>query len=253
VEYEAVRQAEGRGSPDPAYYRRLPGTHPTDPFHTDWQIRRRTYAALLRFVLAPLEQQRGRPLRLLDLGAGNAWLAYRMAQRGHIPAAVDLRTGSLDGLGAHIYYDAAFTPVQADFDQLPFAGQQADLVIYNAALHYSTDYFLTLREGLRLLAPGGVLAVLDTPIYRDARSGEAMAQERQARFCERFGFRSDALPSENYLTWGRLESLGRELGVAWQIRRPFYGLRWMLRPWLARLRGKREPAQFALLIGSKER
>lgn len=33
---------------------------------------------------------------------------------------------------------------------------------------------------------------------------------------------------------------------------PSYGWRWAMRPFLARLRGQREPARFALLVGQRD-
>lgn len=248
AEYQAVRQAEGRGSSDPAYYRGLPFSGPAQ---AGWPVRAASYRALLQHVVLPLERRLGRPLRALDLGAGNGWLSYRLAQRGHRAAAVDLLDGARDGLGAHVHYDAPFLPIQAEFDCLPFADAQADLLVFNASFHYSTDYARTLREALRVLSPGGLLVVLDTPLYRDAASGRQMVQERQQRFRRLYGFPSDALPSENFLTFERLEALAGETGLRWQAIAPSYGLRWALRPLKARLRGRREPARFLLLVGER--
>jgi SAM-dependent methyltransferase len=246
AEYEAVRQAEGRGGEGPTYYRALPFADLSGRFREDWRIRARSFEALLRHVIVPLE--RGGRLRVLDLGAGCGWLAYRLAQRGHAAAAVDLLTGERDGLGAHVHYDAAFLPLQAEFECLPLAGGQLDLLVVNAALHYATDYAAALREALRLLRPGGVLAVMDTPVYHDASSGTRMVRERGDAFEQRYGFRGEALPCESYLSYGRLEALGAELGVRWRIFRPRHGLGWALRPLRARLRGRREPAGFPLIV-----
>jgi uncharacterized protein YbaR (Trm112 family) len=98
-DYEAIRLAEERGSADAEYYRALPFADLSGKHSTDWQLRARSYRIFVDRILAPVEKG-GRSLKILDLGAGNAWLSYRMALRGHLPAAVDLRTGCLDGLGA---------------------------------------------------------------------------------------------------------------------------------------------------------
>lgn len=251
-EYSAVRRAEGRGDDDPSYYRALPFADLTGRFRDDWRIRAVSYQALVDRTLPPLEVQRpGQPLRILDLGAGNGWLSYRLARRGHAVAAVDLRTDPYDGLSAYVHYDAVFTPVQAEFDRLPFADDQADLAIFNASLHYSPDYAATLREALRVLRPDGRIVILDSPVYRDAGSGEQMLRERAADFTRRFGFPSNSLPSEGYLTAARLDGLAAALGLRWRIDEPWYDWRWALRPWLARLRGRREPARFLLITGER--
>lgn len=250
-EYETVRRAEGRGSGDPAYYRALPFEDLTGRYVQDWRIRAVSFQALLSRVLEPLEKAVRRPLRILDLGAGNGWLSYRLALRGHAVAAVDLMDNDFDGLGAHRHYDAAFLPVQAEFDRLPFLDKQADLAVFNASFHYATDYEHTLREVLRVLLPQGWLVIMDTPVYHDAASGQAMVREREEAFRQRFGFPSNALPSENFLTYDRLSELGTRLRLRWEIHEPWYGLRWALRPWVARLRGRREPARFLLIIGRR--
>ncbi len=250
-EYETVRQAEGRGSDDPAYFRALPFEDLTGRYAHDWRIRAVSFQALLKRAVEPLEKASRQPLRVLDLGAGNGWLSYRLALRGHAVAAVDLMDNDFDGLGAHRHYDVAFLPVQAEFDRLPFLENQADLAVFNASFHYATDYERALREALRVLLPHGCLVILDTPVYHNAASGQAMVHEREEAFRQRFGFPSNALPSENFLTYDRLAELGARLHLRWETHEPWYGLRWALRPWIARLLGRREPARFLLIIGRR--
>lgn len=260
-EYETVRWAEGRGvvEADPvqdaaerqaAYFRALPFEDLSGRFRKDWQIRAVSYRTLRQWVVDPIARG-GRTLRVLDLGAGNGWLAHRLARDGHRVLAVDLMVNRFDGLGAHVYYEVDFTPVQAEFDRLPLAQGEADLAIFNASLHYATQIEQTLREALRVLRRGGVLAVMDTPVYRHAESGRRMVEERQAHFLKQVGFASDALPSENFLTFDRIEQLAVALSVRWQQVEPFYGIEWAVRPWRARLRGRREPARFVLFWAQK--
>jgi SAM-dependent methyltransferase len=251
-EYETVRQAEGRGSPDPAYYRALPFVDLTGRRSADWRIRARSYQVFIDSFLRPYEAGRSRPLAILDAGAGNGWLSYRLAQRGHRVAALDLLSNAADGLGAHALYDAPFTPVQAEFDRLPFTGGQFDLVVFNASFHYAADYGNTLRAALRVLEPAGRLVLLDSPVYRDPTSGEQMVRQREAEFERQFGFPSNALPSQNFLTYRALGDLAARLDLSWQMIAPFYGVRWALRPLKAKLLGRREPARFLLIVGSRE-
>lgn len=252
LEYQTVRQGEGRGSSDPAYYRALPFQDLNGRFRDDWKIRARSFQALIHKVCVPLEHQLDRRLGVLDLGAGNGWLSHQLALRGHHVAAIDLLTNSSDGLGAHIHYHAAFIPVQAEFDHLPFTGAQADMVIFNASLHYSTCYEHTLSEALRVLEPSGQIVILDSPVYQEAESGATMVREREEKFRRDFGFASNSIPSQNYLTYQTLESLSKSLKIEWKLIRMNYGWRWELRPWKARLLGTREPAQFMLITGRRK-
>lgn len=250
-EYQSVRAAEGRGAPDSDYYRSLPFKDLSGKYGNDWNIRARSYHSLLSSVIEPLEKKVGGPLRVLDLGAGNGWLSYRLAQRGNEVSAVDLQTNSLDGLGAHIHYDADFLPVQADFNHLPFQASQADLVIFNASFHYSVSYVASLYEAKRVLRPEGQIVILDSPLYHDPDSGAEMVREREEHFQKAFGFASNAISSKNYLTYHQLGELGRECGIRWRLVNSFYGLSWAVRPIRARLAGRREPAQFHVAVGQR--
>jgi len=108
-----------------------------------------------------------------------------------------------------------------------------------------------LTEALRVLSLEGKIIIMDSPVYHSAESGEQMVAERKAAFLSRYGFASDSLKSENYLTYRRMDELGKTLGIAWQHIRPFYGVRWAARPLWARLRGRREPAEFGLWVGTR--
>jgi SAM-dependent methyltransferase len=250
ADYTRIRLAEQRGSEDPSYYLNLPDCPPDHPIAWQWALRRRTFAAFTRRVLPRL----GPGLRVVDLGAGVGWLSNRLALLGHHPLAVDLTTDDRDGLGAARHYGSEnrWPRVQAEFDRLPLLDGAADLVIFNASLHYSTDYAVTLAEALRVLSPGGTVAVLESPIYGKEESGERMVAERHADFACRFGTRSDALPSREYLTWAGVAELGRRLGVRFRTVTPWYGWRWALRPWVARVKRRREPARFAILLAEKD-
>lgn len=247
-EYETVRQAEGRGSSDPAYYRALPFKDHSGKFSDDWRIRAKSFRTLIEKILRPLEASQEAPLKILDLGAGNGWLSHQLATRGHHVAAIDLLTNPFDGLGAHVHYEVDFVPVQAEFDHLPLTPQQIDLTIFNGSLHYSTDYEITLKEALRVLRHEGRIVIMDSPVYHDGASGRQMVRKRERQFEQAYGFASNALPNENYLTHARLERLSQQLALKWQLFKPFYGWRWALRPWKARLRGHREPAQFLVIV-----
>lgn len=249
-DYTLVRRAEGRGSDDPGYYHRLPTCQSGDAppeLAAQWRIRMRTFDCLARRVLPGL----GACLRVLDVGAGVGWLCNRLAAAGHKVCAVDLNIDAYDGLGAARHYAPSWPRLHAEFDRLPLAPGQADMVVFNASLHYSADYVATLAEALRVLRCDGRLIVMDSPIYRREESGRRMVAERYASFERRFGTRSDSLASLEYLTWSGIDEVGERLGLQWTVVRPRYGFRWAARPIVARLRGRRYPSRFAILVGRR--
>jgi len=248
AEYRAVRRGEGWGSAGPAYYLALPFRDLSGRFEEIWRIRAASFSTLLRRVVVPLERERQRPLTALDLGAGNGWLSHRLAELGHSLAAVDLSDDPRDGLGAHTWYPTRFTPVLADFDHLPFVADQADLAVFNASLHYSPDVRRTLAEAFRVLREDGVVAVVDTPVYRDPRSGARMVLEQQRRFRDVHGVSGTGGAGEGFLLYRRVRELAATLGLRAKLLRP---VRWWPmrgRALLAGARGRRETATFPVVV-----
>jgi ubiquinone/menaquinone biosynthesis C-methylase UbiE len=250
-DYESIRRAEGRGSTAANYYRALPFKDLSGEFAKDWGIRARSFRVLVNNVLTRLQSPLERGLKILDLGAGNGWLSNRLSAQGDRVIAVDLSVNEQDGLGAWKQYEHPFTPVQAEFNHLPIMDRYADAVIFNASFHYSENYAETLKEALRVVSSKGLIVIMDSPVYRRSEAGEKMVAEREAQFKTNYGFASDQLQSENYLTYKRLDDLARELHINWKRITPFYGVRWMFRPLVAALLRRREPAKFHLIVGRK--
>ena len=247
-DYQTVRSLEGRGSSRADFYLTLPYEDLTGRNPWQWKIRARTYRFFGDRILTQLEQQHPEGLDVLDVGAGNCWMSYRLVLRGHRTVAVDLLDNDEDGLGAARHYFAymgkSFARFQAEMDRLPFGESQFDAAVFNASIHYSEDYQRTLREVLRTLRRPGVVIILDSPFYERDESGRQMVEGRHADFQKRFGFRSNSIPSLEYLTFDALKELASACDISWHVLRPWYGLGWKLRPLKARLFGRREPAKF---------
>ncbi|WP_041450711.1 class I SAM-dependent methyltransferase [Anaeromyxobacter dehalogenans] len=109
--------------------------------------------------------------RVADLGAGTGHLARALAARGLRVAAVEPARAMLDALAdAPASAGPAVEPVHAAAEQTGLAAGAFALVVIADALHW-IDPDRGAREAARLLAPGGVLAVVtprlaDTPFLR---------------------------------------------------------------------------------------
>jgi SAM-dependent methyltransferase len=255
-EYELVRAKEGRGSSSPEYYLQLPFQDLTGRNDWQWRIRARTWRYIERNLLPGIESSHVHGCDVLDIGAGNCWLSYRMSLRGHRPVAVDLLENDADGLGAARHYlshlSRPFIRFQAEMDHLPFAPEQFDIAIFNASFHYSASYEQTLTEVFRCLRRPGYVIVADSPFYSCDENGQRMVTEKHAEFERRFGFRSDSIHTREYLTPEVLSELRDRFGLHWHVLKPWYGISWALRPAKARLLGRREPARFYLLWAKVE-
>jgi SAM-dependent methyltransferase len=249
LDYAGIRRAEGRGSPEPEYYRALPFRDLTNRNGAQWAIRARSYRHFERRVLPKIEIEAGTPLDILDLGAGNGWMSYRLALRKHRPVALDIFTDENDGLRAARHYPVRFPCVEAEFDRLPFADGSFDLAIYNSSIHYSTDYRRTLMEARRCLRGTGRFAIVDSPVYKQPDHGERMRAERHTQFELEYGYRSDTLPSIEFFDEVTLEAMAREMNIEWSRTQPWYGLKWALRPLKAKLASRRPPSRFFILTG----
>lgn len=257
-QYEAIRQAEDRGSHEASFYRSLPFVSPVDAQARFWRGRVQSYRVLLQEVISKLERpqvvdEKGEeiaiiPLKIADLGAGNGWMSYSLTQIGHQVAAVDLLTNTMDGLGAFVHYNLPLTRLQAEFDRLPLGNNQFDVVVFNASFHYAADYAITLLEAQRVLRPNGIIAIVDTPLYQSVAAGQQMVVERAKLFAEQYGCSANSLAAENFLTYGRLAQLAEQVGLSYTVIATIPLWRRVWRRLKRRLRGERPTAEFPLVV-----
>lgn len=244
-QYRTVRERDGfrRGGAD--YYRRLPAVPPDDPRAGEWRIRCESFAMLQRRAWNGGPRT---PTRVLDVGAGNGWLAYRLAEQGHQVVAVDWLDDDADGLGAWRHYPVSFAPVQADFDALPFETGAFDVIVLNGSLHYARDPQVTLAEARRALAADGRLVVMDSPMFSRRRDGQAMVDAQRRSFAVDYGVADVVQAGVGFLTFADLAQAGAALGLSGRFYPSRGAIGWRLRRQMARLRLRRAPAAFGVWV-----
>lgn len=252
ADYARHRAAEGRGySGDDLLS--LPFLR-TGAFASQWAVRARSFDAFMTRVLRPMSVERG-ALTVLDLGAGNGWLSYRVALEGHRAIALDIRDDDVDGLGAAAALAArAAGQIEctvASFDAIPLEDDEVDLAVFNAALHYATDLGAVLAEAARVTRPGGRITILDSPFYVREEHGLAMIAEKKAQAADRFGDRAASLLALPFIEFLTRERLAAASSLVWRRTRVDYPLAYELRPVAAFLRGRRPPSRFDLWVAEK--
>lgn len=233
-DYRRLRLAEGFASTDPAFARQLPFRDTTGRNVAAWRVRAWHYL-LLRAGLAALPDAR----RVLDVGAGNGWLARRLTPAYRV-TAIDV-DASAAGLGA--IDDPRIGRVRAELEALPFDDGKFDVVIVAAALHYAVELTRALREMARVLRRGGVLVIADSPFYPDAL-GRERAWRRTLDYYERAGV---AHLARRYRGLTRAELDGCGLFRFLTVSPGFESWRAVLAP----LRGRESPARLPVLFGWK--
>jgi SAM-dependent methyltransferase len=102
-----------------------------------------------------------RRLRILDLGAGVGFSSYAFARDGHEAIAVEPDPSEVVGRGALLELarrsGLEIRCLDGVGEQLPPEVEDVDLVYTRQVLHHASDLRQMVREGYRMLPPGGFL------------------------------------------------------------------------------------------------
>jgi ubiquinone/menaquinone biosynthesis C-methylase UbiE len=239
--YERVRSSEEWGGDDLDL-----------PFHAKrhrhiWAIRQRTFRS---FQSAVANVPRG---LALDIGAGNCWMTRYLDQWGFDPIAIDINTSAMDGLRAgqkFIDKGATFLRVRCGMERLPIASGRIRLLATNASFHYAGDYRTALSEFERVLTPGGIIAIIDTPFYDRSADGERMMNQRVQEFGSQYGLPESLARKSRYMTLETLHELARSLALKVRVHDVWPGLARKYEEIRGRVIGRRI-AKFPLVILEK--
>lgn len=116
-------------------------------------------------------------LDVLDVGTGSGYVAHLLAGLGHRVTGIDLAPGMLDRAREHSSA-AVFLP--GDAVDPPFAPASFDAVVSRYVVWTLRDPELAVRNWLRVLRPGGRLAVVDGAWFPDGLHVGAGQRFREA-------------------------------------------------------------------------
>jgi SAM-dependent methyltransferase len=251
--YRRIRRIEGWGGA-PEYYRGLP--FESEGRHREvWKLRARSYRRALRALTLRFPEMKRADewdklaLRVLEIGAGNGWFSWRMAEAGHYVLATDISLDEEDGLGALPRYARnaeRLTRALAEMEDLSLEDAQFDVVVANGSLHYAARVEDAVREAHRVLRPQGLFLVLDSPVYDKEEPGREMVRRRQERH-RGLGV-SDSASTAGFLVRAEFLAVAARTGFGVVVQHPFEGVPRKLRRAYCRLRRAAPPARFPLFV-----
>jgi SAM-dependent methyltransferase len=102
------------------------------------------------------------PCRVLDVGCGTGFLALRFAELGHDVAGVDLAPQMIERARVKVAESGLHVDLAvADGVALPFPGAAFDVVVARHVIWNLPDPDRGVEEWLRVLRPGGLLALVE--------------------------------------------------------------------------------------------
>lgn len=245
--YQRVRRDEGWRA-----VAGLPEVADDDPHRAIWRARAARFRQGIALCAGALERPRW---DVIEVGAGCAWASARLLALGHRVAAVDVNLDPDDGLPAAsrlIEAGASLPRAEAEMDALPVDAGSCDLVLAAGALHYTRDLTRTLVELRRVTRKGGLLLVLDSPVYRRRADGEAMVADRMRAHEERFGFPVPRESQSSYLVVGELRGAFAAAGWGLEVHGWPGPVREGLRDLVEIARHGRRTARFPILLGRRD-
>jgi SAM-dependent methyltransferase len=203
-DYLRVRTRENRILPDEAVAV-LPLVAPGHPNAKEWNLRAKT---LRRFQVYLDKNFGNKPLKILDLGCGNGWMAHHLA----VHPARQVRAADVNGpelqQGARLFgrENLIFWQVDILKDKLP--ENDFDLIVLAASVQYFPDLRALIHVLKTCLKPGGEIHLLDSPFYAD-EAARIAARERSRQYYQGVGIPEMAQHYYHH-TWPELRAFGAE-------------------------------------------
>lgn len=214
-----------------------------------WAFRRRSFRALDRLV-----RKKTSGGAALDVGAGNCWLTRNVDRWGFDATALDIDDGSRDGLragAAYLPHGDHFDRVRGVMTDLPFVDASFDLVVTANALHWSPDLAKTLSEFRRVMKPGAIAIVADSPWFEHRAHGRRRVEDSIPDLTREPAL-EPGTPADPFLYRAGFDRATRDNGMAYRLLPVFFGFGRTLESLTARFY-QRALARFPLIVVENSR
>jgi S-adenosylmethionine-dependent methyltransferase len=130
-----------------------------------------------------------RPIRVLDVGGGNGADAIHLARLGNEVTLLDyspqmLEAARVAAIAANVIDHVTFCQADAAKLATALSGERFDLILCHLILKFVSDCREMLRQAWSMLAPGGLISIMDANRYSEvffrAIQNEDLASARNA-------------------------------------------------------------------------
>jgi ubiquinone/menaquinone biosynthesis C-methylase UbiE len=178
--YFSLRQHEQRIYTDQQLLA-LPDVPEQHLYHSEWRIRKQSCCRLITYL-----RKKKKPLRVLEVGCGNAWLSAKIAAiTGTDVIGIDPNTEEIKQ-GRRVFKHNNLHLIDLDFASADLDAQKFDIILFAAAIQYFPSISEIIVKAQNCLTKEGEIHILDTHFY--GSSAVEGAKKRTIAYFTEMGF-----------------------------------------------------------------
>jgi len=158
--YNEVRNTEGRSLTD-GQVMLLPDIDTLHPQYREWQFRKRSSQRLINYLV-----RKHKALNILEIGCGNGWLSYKMAQiSGTRVTGLDINSEEI-AQAKRVFKNENLHFICDDFTPGLFGVEKFDIILCAASVSYFPSLPNLVQQALSCLKADGEFHIMDTHFYK---------------------------------------------------------------------------------------
>jgi len=172
--YLNVRRKENRIYTD-EIVKNLPVINKENPLFNEWQMRKTSLDKLISYL-----KRKSRPIRIMELGCGNGWLANHLSKISLSEVdGVDINKTELEQATRVFNESLNLKFIYGNISDNIFENEAFDFIIASSCIQYFFDLRGLIRQLLKLLKNEGELHILDSSLYRTSEVPQAQKRTEQ--------------------------------------------------------------------------
>ena len=179
--YPALRKKEGRIYSDEELLH-LPNIAKDHPHYAEWQMRKESCNRLKHYF-----KKRLSPLKILEAGCGNGWLAARLAEiPGSTITGIDVNYTELQQAERVFNHIPNLQFILGSINAKEIEAAKYDFIVFAASIQYFSSLKEIISQAMRKLKSDGEIHILDSSFYKPGEI--SAAQKRTGNYYRDLGF-----------------------------------------------------------------